>query len=105
MTRKCAHGSFLEVALAVQLALSVYSRGDYLFMKSASTAMGQMPSDSQHMAEAMGGSYWFWGLMCAVFSVVMLAGGAFVFWRGTHNGPVARTPIPGGIKLSARKAS
>jgi hypothetical protein len=89
--------------LAVQLALSVYSRGDYLFMKQAETEMGVMPSDTQHMAMAMGGSYWFWGLLCAIFSAAMLAIGAYVFWRGTHRGPVVRKPVPGGLKLSPRK--
>jgi hypothetical protein len=88
--------------LAVQLALSVYSRGDYLFMKEARTEMGVMPSDSQHMAMAMGGSYWFWGLMCALFSAAMLAAGAYVFWRGTHRGAAVRKPTPGGTKLSPR---
>ena len=63
-----------------------------------------MPSDTQHMAEAMGGSYWFWGLMCALFSAAMLAAGAYIFWRGTHSGPVVRRPVPGGTKLSPRKA-
>lgn len=83
-----AQGSLLF--LAVQLALSVYSRGDYLFMKSAHTTMGVMPSDSSHMAEAMGfGNYWFWGLMCAAFSVAMLGAGAYAFWRGTRSGPRA----------------
>ncbi len=78
--------------LAVQLALSVYSRGDYLFMKEAHTTRGPMPSDSQHMAEAMGvGSYWFWGAACAVFSAAMLLLGAYIFWRGTHH------PGPGKI--------
>ena len=89
--------------LAVQLALSVYSRGDYLFMKEAQTLQGTMPSDSQAMALAMDlGSYWFWGLMCALFSVVMLAAGAYTFWRGTHSGPVVRRHVPGGTKLSPR---
>lgn len=69
--------------LAVQLALSVFSRGDYLFKQYAETAQGKMPSDSQQMADAMGGAYWFWGGMCAAFSVVMLAVGAYSFWRGT----------------------
>lgn len=70
--------------LAVQLALSVFSRGDYLFKQWALTAQGRMPSDSQQMAEAMGGAYWFWGGMCAVFSGAMLLLGGFLFWRGTH---------------------
>ncbi len=73
--------------LAVQLALSVYSRGDYLFMRWANTEAGRMPSDSEHMAMAMGGSYWFWGAMCAAFSVAMLAAGAWAFWRGTRSAP------------------
>lgn len=72
--------------LAVQLSLSVYSRGDYLFKQWAETAQGRMPSDSQQMAEALGGSYWFWGGACAVFSAVMLLLGAYAFWRGTHPG-------------------
>lgn len=76
--------------LAVQLALSVFSRGDYLFKQYAQTAQGQMPSDSQQMANAMGGAYWFWGGMCAAFSVAMLLVGAFAFWRGTH----AAAPAP-----------
>jgi hypothetical protein len=69
--------------LAVQLALSVFSRGDYLFKQYAETAQGKMPSDSQQMADAMGGAYWFWGGACAAFSVVMLGFGAYSFWRGT----------------------
>lgn len=69
--------------LAVQLGLSVFSRGDYLFKQYAETAQGRMPSDSQQMADAMGGAYWFWGGACAVFSVAMLLVGAYSFWRGT----------------------
>jgi hypothetical protein len=53
----------------------------------------------------MGGSYWFWGLMCALFSAAMLAGGAYAFWRGTHAGPVVRRHVPGGTKLSPRNAA
>ena len=83
--------------LAVQLALSVYSRGDYLFMQWANTTQGRMPSDSQQMAEAMGGAYWFWGGVCAAFSVVMLLIGAYAFWRGTHPG-AARIPRGRGLR-------
>lgn len=83
--------------LAVQLALSVYSRGDYLFMQWAETTQGRMPSDTQQMAEAMGGAYWFWGAMCGAFSIAMLAVGALVFWRGTRVAtparPAAASPV------------
>ena len=90
--------------LAVQLALSVYSRGDYLFMKGAETSIGTMPSDSQNMAIAMGfGSYWFWGALCAAFSALMLLIGAYAFWRGTHSGPVVVRPVPGGKKIAPRR--
>ncbi|WP_428265898.1 M50 family metallopeptidase [Haliangium sp.] len=70
------------VFLAVQLALSVYSRGDYLFMKEAQTANGLMPSDSQHIAEALViAPYWFWGGACAAFSIVVLLAGGWYFLR------------------------
>ncbi len=71
------------VFLAVQLALSVYSRGDYLFMQWAETGAGRMPSDSQQMAEALAGPYWMWGGMCAAFSAAVLLGGGWYFLRGT----------------------
>lgn len=90
-----AQGTLL--LLAVQLALSVYSRGDYLFMKTARTEAGAMPSDSQHMAEAMGGSYWFWGAMCALFSAAVLAAGAYWFWRSTRG---ASTAAPASTRIA-----
>lgn len=62
--------------LSVQLALSVFSRGDYLFTDVAMTSKGAMPSDVAHMATALGGPYWLWGGVCALFSVVALVLGA-----------------------------
>jgi hypothetical protein len=73
------------VFLAVQLALSVFSRGDYLFTATAQTAGGTMPSDSAHIAMALGGSYWMWGLACGAFSVLVLVLGTWLFWRGSTN--------------------
>ena len=71
------------VFLAVQLALSVYARSDYLFTKVAQTKQGLSASDSQHIAEAMGfGSYWFWGAICALFSAAVLILGGLYFLRG-----------------------
>ena len=67
--------------LSVQLALSVFSRGDYLFTDVAMTSKGPMPSDVAHMASALGGPYWFWGGVCALFSVVALALGAFALLK------------------------
>jgi len=67
--------------LSVQLALSVFSRSDYLFTAEAQTASGVMPSDVQQMANSLAGPYWFWGGVCAAISLVVLAGGAFSLFR------------------------
>ena len=65
--------------LGVQLALSVFSRADYLFTEVATTGSGRHPSDVANMAEALWFPYWFWGGLCAVLSVAALASGYRVF--------------------------
>ncbi len=69
------------IFLAVQLALSVFSRGDYLFTAEAVTAAGVMPSDVGQMAQALILPYWVWGLGCGAVSVLVLIYGIKVFWR------------------------
>lgn len=69
------------VFLAVQLALSVYSRSDYLFTKTAVTGSGTMPSDVAVMAGALFLPYWFWGALCGALSLLVLYAGARVFFR------------------------
>jgi len=71
------------VFLAVQLALSVYSRGDYLFMESAGlSAQGVvLPSDVKQMEMAIGLRYWVWGGLCAGFSALVLIIGGWYFVR------------------------
>ncbi len=71
----------LLVFLAVQLALSVFSRGDYLFAESAQTADGLMPSDVGQMAAALWLPYWFWGLVCGGLSAAVLLYGAPAYWN------------------------
>lgn len=61
--------------LAVQLSLSVFSRADYLFVSTANTGSGQMPSDVAQISLAIGLPHWFWGLVCGGFSVVVLGFG------------------------------
>lgn len=63
---------FALVFIAVQLALSVFSRSDYLFTKTAMTAQGPMPSDVAHMAQALFLPYWFWGGVCGGFSLLVV---------------------------------
>lgn len=63
---------FTVIFLAVQLSLSVFSRSDYLFTPVAHTSHGIMPSDVAFMARALVLPYWFWGGVCAVFSLAVL---------------------------------
>ena len=58
--------------IGIQLALSVFSRSDYLFTPVANTGMGTMPSDVANMASALWLPYWVWGGICAVFSILCL---------------------------------
>lgn len=61
--------------LAVQLALSVFSRADYLFMAEATTGAGTMPSDVTKVATHFGGSIFLWGTLIGACSVLVLLGG------------------------------
>ncbi|MCA9686298.1 MAG: M50 family metallopeptidase, partial [Myxococcales bacterium] len=70
------------VFLSTQLAMSVFSRGDYLFMEYAETAQGRMPTDVSQMADALFGPYWIWGGLCGLFSLVVLGVGILVFFKG-----------------------
>lgn len=70
------------VFLSTQLAMSVFSRGDYLFMEFAHTADGVMPSDVSQMADALFGPYWLWGGLCGLFSLAVLGAGLWLFFKG-----------------------
>jgi len=63
------------VFLSTQLALSVFSSADYLFVKGA----GFMPSDVSQMASALGGPYWLWGALCGAVSIIILLVGLWLF--------------------------
>jgi hypothetical protein len=87
------------VFLAVQLALSVYSRGDYLFTAVAETAAGRGPSDVAVMSEALWLPYWLWGAVCAAISVLVLVGGMASFLGGTGTAE-DHTPIGSSLSRS-----
>lgn len=70
------------VFLSTQLAMAVFSRGDYLFTEYAQTADGRMPSDVAQMADALLLPYWVWGGLCGLFSVAVLGVGLWIFFRG-----------------------
>jgi hypothetical protein len=75
------------VFLGVQLALSVYTGGGYLFTQYVEIQSGYRgPSDTQAMADALGGSYWLWGVVCAAFSALVLLAGLWMYIRPTRTG-------------------
>ncbi len=79
-----ASAHFAQMALmflSVQLSLSVFSRGDYLFTSVANTGAGTFPSDVANMEGALFLPYWFWGAVCGAFSVLVLAFGGWLFLR------------------------
>ena len=69
------------ILLAVQLALSVFARSDYLFTPMAITSTGLSPSDVAVMSDALFLPYWFWGALCGAFSVLFLFLGTRLFFR------------------------
>jgi hypothetical protein len=74
--------------LSVQLALSVFSRSEYLFTQLSTSTGGQSRSDSEAIADVLLGPYWFWGAVCGLFSVaVLLLGGRMVL--RSARGPAA----------------
>lgn len=67
-----AFAQFTLLFVALQLALSVFSRSDYLFMESVTHGTEKMPSDVAAMATALGGPYWLWGSLVGFWSVLVL---------------------------------
>ena len=70
------------VFLAVQMALSVFTRGDYLFTEVAGSSAGELASDVAQMATHLGGPYWAWGLACGLVSLIVLVVGVLWYLRG-----------------------
>ncbi|MGB0645564.1 MAG: M50 family metallopeptidase [Bradymonadia bacterium] len=67
---------FSLLFVSTQLALSVFSRADYLFTKEANLGGGRsMPSDVSQMADALILPYWFWGCVCGGLSLWVLYNG------------------------------
>jgi len=80
-TRSDRLAQMTVVLIAVQLALAVFSRSDYLFTQTAMTSAGPAPSDVTVMASALLLPYWFWGILCGALSLALLAAGARRFLR------------------------
>ena len=84
---KPALAQMVLVFLGVQLALSVYTGGAYLFTQHVTIQNGSSnPSDTQQMAEAIGGPYWFWGVVCAAFSALVLIAGLWMYVKPARAG-------------------
>lgn len=82
------------VFAAVQLALAVFSRADYLFTPVAITSAGEMPSDVAMIADALFLPYWFWGGLCALVSIAALVGGMTAFLTATREPAPAARSLP-----------
>jgi len=80
-TRSDRLAQMTVVLIAVQLALAVFSRSDYLFTQTAMTSAGPAPSDVTVMASALFLPYWLWGILCGALSLALLAAGARRFLR------------------------
>lgn len=81
-TRLSAEARRLTVVfVGVQLALSVFSRADYLFTPAAVNPSGTFPSDVMQMQRLLVLPYWFWGALCGSVSVAVLIWGVRLFWR------------------------
>jgi len=77
-----SHAQVFLVFLGVQLALSVYAGGGYLFTQYATIQNGERhASDTQQMANAIGLPYWFWGIACAAFSALVLLAGVWGYLK------------------------
>ncbi|HEV7785275.1 MAG TPA: M50 family metallopeptidase [Thermoanaerobaculia bacterium] len=71
---------WVVVFLGVQLALSVFSRASYLFTRGTANPTGFFPSDVMQMETVLFLPYWFWGLVCGAFSVMVLVYGVRTCW-------------------------
>lgn len=78
-SHRIAH--FVLVFLGTQLALSVFSRADYLFSATARTSQGDFPSDVANIADALFLPYWFWGGLIALLSGCLLWVGCWLYYR------------------------
>jgi hypothetical protein len=88
--RATAHvAQLVLVFVAVQLSLSAFSGSDYLFTESANVGGAKLPSDVSQMSEALVLPYWFWGVLCAVFSTLVLLAGIWMFLGKPRANPAA----------------
>jgi hypothetical protein len=75
------YGHVFLAFIASQLALSVFSRSDYLFTPYAITSAGVMPSDVMQISESLFLPYWFWGALCGLFSLLVLFWGSKALFK------------------------
>lgn len=67
-----AFSTYLGVFIACQLALSVFSRVDYLFQPGVTTAAGRVPSDTALVERGLGLPYWLCAAVLCGLSVALL---------------------------------
>src|SRR5262249_10302145 len=80
---------WFALLLAVRLGQTVLTRADYVFTSTAHTGSGDHPSDVSQIAQALGGPFWLWGIICGAVSVAVLWGGTWFFVRVNTGAPAA----------------
>ncbi len=83
----------VTIFFGVQLALSLYADRHYLFTDYFTADGQRMASDTQNMADALFGPYYFWAVVCIVVSLTALAAGAYVLLSGKSKGSGANTKV------------
>ncbi|MEM1415284.1 MAG: M50 family metallopeptidase [Myxococcota bacterium] len=72
----------LAQLVALQLLLSVWSGRHYLFAKTAYVDGNQFGSDTEQIANALGGTHFMWGVIVGAIDIALLYGAyRFVRWR------------------------
>jgi len=74
---------FSTLFIGMQLALSVFTRADYLFTKYVGDKSA--PSDVQMIAEQLWLPFWCWGIACGVTSVMILLHGLRPHYRDFYS--------------------
>ena len=75
------HAQVAVVFVGVQLALSIFSRAEYLFTRGTVNPQGSFPSDVAQLERLLFLPYWFWGSVCGGTAFVVLLVGLWSYWR------------------------
>jgi Peptidase M50B-like len=89
------HRVFLAQFIAATLALDTLGRMvSYAFSSSVVVDGKEGASDVAHIAQALGGPAFLWGVLVVVLAIAFLAAGAWVAWRPARAPQQTAAPVP-----------